>query len=275
MNKAKTNIIIEAENLLARINNNPDLLIVDLCSEKTWQQLHLPNAVHIRYADIVRSKPPVNGLLPDIEQFSRVLSRIGWHPEKNMVCYDDEGGGMAGRFIWTCHAYGIDNVQMLNGGINYWYKQQYPINNNSATITPVNVEIHYLGDNLCEADYIINKLGKLKIMDARSKEEYLGTKKYAARAGRIPGAVNFDWQKIMDTANQLKTHDFNELDQQIRSLWQERLNKDDEIIVYCQTHHRSALNYTLLKHLGYSNVKGYHGSWSDWGNRSDTPIETG
>ncbi len=275
MNKITDNIIIDAEYLLAQINNNHKLIIVDLCSEKTWQQLHLPGAVHIRYADIVRSKPPVNGLLPDIEQFRQVLSAIGWHPEKNMVCYDDEGGGMAGRFIWTCHAYGIENVQMLNGGINYWYKQKYPIDNKFTTLTPVNVEIRYLGNNLCEADYIMKNISKLKIMDARSKEEYQGTKKYAARAGRIPGAVHFDWLNIMDRQNHLKTRDFNELDQQICHLWQEKLNKDDEIIVYCQTHHRSALNYTLLKQLGYRNVKGYHGSWSDWGNRTDTPIESG
>jgi len=48
---------------------------------------------------------------------------------------------------------------------------------------------------------------------------------------------------------------------------------DKEIIVYCQTHHRSALSYVMLKHLGYERVRGYPGSWSEWGNRSDTPIE--
>jgi len=266
-------LIIEAEELLIQLSEQQKIQIVDLCSERTWQQVHISGATHIAYKDIVQSKPPVNGLLIDQNQFSQILSRIGWQADIPMVCYDDEGGGMAGRFIWTCHAYGINNVHLLNGGINYWYAKQFPMDNKASKLTSVIVEASYKGDNLCDADYIMRKLGKVKIMDARSQDEFIGTKKYAERAGHIPGAVHFDWMNIMNTKNHLKYHDFNELDQQIRSLWQNNVNKDDEIVVYCQTHHRSALNYTLLRHLGYSNVKGYHGSWSDWGNRTDTPIE--
>ena len=51
------------------------------------------------------------------------------------------------------------------------------------------------------------------------------------------------------------------------------ITPDKEIIAYCQTHHRSALSYVALKTLGYPNIKGYAGSWSEWGNDVNTPVE--
>ena len=58
-----------------------------------------------------------------------------------------------------------------------------------------------------------------------------------------------------------------------QQLDQAGITRDKEVIVYCQTHHRSAFSYVMLRALGYENVKGYPGSWSEWGNRDDTPVE--
>jgi len=264
-------LIIDAELLKQWLDNKKSkLIIVDICQAKTYQQIHLPNAIHINYSDFVTSKKPVNGLLPSKAQLEALLATISWTKDATVVCYDEEGGGMSGRFIWTCHAFGINNISMLNGGINYWYKNNFPCTQKHTQTLATTVSLQYDGKNVCDAQYIMSNLEHIKLMDARSIEEYTGTKNYAARAGKIPGAIHCEWTELMDQSQHLKTQDFAILTKKIESLG---FSKTDEIIVYCQTHHRSALNYTVLKQLGFNNVKGYEGSWSDWGNRTDTPIE--
>ena len=107
------------------------------------------------------------------------------------------------------------------------------------------------------------------VWDARSSEEYRGTRIFAQRGGHVPGAVNLDWLDTMDRANQLR----------LRTDMQELLDsrgivKSKSIITHCQTHHRSGLTYLIGKMLGY-NIRAYHGSWSEWGNDTNTPVETG
>ena len=272
MNKTShPDLIIEAELLNRWLKEDKEnLIIVDICQANTFQQVHIPNALHIEYNDFVSHAPPVNGLLPKQAQFEQLLSNLGWHSNTTIVCYDEEGGGMAGRFIWTCHAFGINNVHLLNGGLHYWYKNALPLSNELVTVKTTEVSLTYDGSNVANAEYIMENLNQLKIMDARSIGEYDGSKKYAARGGKIPNAIHYEWTEIMDKNAFLKTHPFKQLTADIEALG---FNKSDEIIVYCQTHHRSALNYSLLKQLGFNNVKGYEGSWSDWGNRDDTPID--
>ena len=106
------------------------------------------------------------------------------------------------------------------------------------------------------ADYVL--------VDVREVEEFA--------QGHIPGAVNMEWLLAMDQALNLRFKSPDEL----RALLAERhVTPDKEVIVYCHTHHRSAHTYMVLKSLGYERVRGYPGSWSDWGNAADTPVETG
>ena len=64
-----------------------------------------------------------------------------------------------------------------------------------------------------------------------------------------------------------------ELDQLLQILADIGVTPEREIITYCQTHHRSAHTYIVLRHLGFPKVRGYHGSWSDWGNNPELPVE--
>ena len=109
----------------------------------------------------------------------------------------------------------------------------------------------------------------IRITDARSPAEYNGEKLYAARGGHIPGAVNIEWTDFMDPGHNLRLRTIAEL----RSLLEEKgFGTDKTVVAYCHTHHRSAHTWFVLKYLGY-HARGYEGSWSDWGNREDTPIE--
>jgi thiosulfate/3-mercaptopyruvate sulfurtransferase len=85
-----------------------------------------------------------------------------------------------------------------------------------------------------------------------------------------PGAVNFDWVNAIDQTRNLRLKPAEVLKQTFSNLG---ATPDKEVIVYCQTHHRSAHTFIVLKSLGYPHVRGYPGSWSEWGNSPETPIE--
>ena len=110
----------------------------------------------------------------------------------------------------------------------------------------------------------------LVIWDCRSIDEYEGTRRNAARAGHIPGARHLDWLDLMDEQDHLK------LIKNAEALLQEHgIVRSKNIITHCQTHHRSGLTYMAARLLGFPRIRAYHGSWSEWGNQTDTPIETG
>jgi thiosulfate/3-mercaptopyruvate sulfurtransferase len=126
---------------------------------------------------------------------------------------------------------------------------------------------------IADADYILSRLNtdELALWDARSLNEYRGIARFAQFAGHIPGAANLDWFEIMDRQHNLRLKSAEELKGILTKLG---LSPDKEVVVYCQTHHRSSLAWFALKYLGYPRIKGYPGSWSDWGNRTDTPKAT-
>jgi thiosulfate/3-mercaptopyruvate sulfurtransferase len=125
-------------------------------------------------------------------------------------------------------------------------------------------------DPVATTGYIVERLGgtDLALWDARSWNEYSGISRFSRYPGHIPGAVNLDWLELMDRQRNLRL----KADEELKSrLFELGLGPDKEIVVYCQTHHRSSLAWFVLRYLGYRRCRGYPGSWSDWGNRDETP----
>lgn len=262
---------------LQSIQNNESLLIIDLSTPKQYQQAHIPGAVFIDYGHIVGMNRPYTGLLPEQDQFEHIINSLGITPNTHIVAYDEEGGGKAARLIWTLHAMNHDKASMLNGGLIAWYREKFPLTNEAVTSQPNATDQHYKVDFtlqpvVANTEYIKENLenANVGLLDARSIDEYMGQAKYAQKSGRIPGAKHFEWTQAMDESANYRLLDKETLQPMLDELG---LTQDKEIIVYCQSHHRSALSYLMLKYLGYEKVRGYPGSWSEWGNRTDTPIE--
>ena len=265
--------LIAEPQLLAQRLDDDNLIIVDLCKTEQYQQVHIPGAIHVDYRHIVAAKPPVMGLLPEMPQLQEIASHIGLTGDKRVIAYDEEGGGKASRLLWTLDAMGHQHIGLLNGGINAWLAEKLPI---ESTVNVANSQIEYpikiRESAIARKDYILQNIqnDSAAILDARSPYEYSGEKKFSERAGRIPGAVNMDWVLLIDRENHYKLQPVDK----IRALLTKRgITEEKEVIVYCQTHHRSALTYIVLKSLGYEKVRGYPGSWSEWGNLKDTPVE--
>lgn len=271
MSSTDLSLIVSPEQLETELNR-PDLVLVDLCKPEVFAQAHLPGAVHLDYKQIVGMQKPVMGLLPDADKFAAVLATIGATPDKVIVAYDDEGGGRAARFLWTLDVLGHQHFALLDGGIHAWAAQGRPLTQESYVPAHGHYDVSYGEQGVADRAYILAHLDDpaVQLVDTRTPEEFSGAKKLAEHAGHIPGAVNFNWTDALDLNNQLLLRDLSQLRETFGDLG---VTDDKEVIVYCQSHHRSAHTYIVLKQLGYRRIRGYPGAWSDWGNQPDIPIE--
>ncbi len=257
---------------LETLANEPSVVIVDLCKPKQYAQAHIPGAHHVNYPDILHAEKPVMGLLPSDDQFSTLVSSLGITADTLVVAYDDEGGGCASRFIWTLHVFGHMKASLLNGGLYSWANEGHATTQEIPENKASDYTLTNTGDYSVDSSYIMQHLDDqhTALLDARSLAEYNGEKKFAVKGGHIPGARHYEWTEAMDRTHNLRLLPHESIQTKLDQLG---LTKDKEVIVYCQTHHRSAFSYVMLRALGYEDVKAYPGSWSDWGNREDTPVE--
>jgi thiosulfate/3-mercaptopyruvate sulfurtransferase len=259
--------------LLEAITGAVGLVVLDLRSQEAYATGHIPGAISADYGDFIEAKPPAMGLLPDLGHLSQVLGTLGITPEHHVVTYDDEGGGRAGRVIWTLHALGHERCSLLNGGFHAWDGEDHPVEGGQVAHHGNRYEARL--DNpgvLATKEYIQSHLGSedLALLDTRSHAEFEGTDVRAARGGHIPGAINLNWTDAMDRTRRLRLLPDETLWALLESL---TVVPDKEVVVYCHTHHRSAHTYVMLKHLGFPRVRGYAGAWSEWGNDPNMPIE--
>ena len=112
--------ILEPETLAAKLAGHPETLLIHVASAAAYAAGHIEGAIHVAPAELVSGKAPATGQLPDLARLEALFSRIGYRADAPIVVYDDEGGGWAGRFIWTLDVIGHHDWFYLNGGIHAW-----------------------------------------------------------------------------------------------------------------------------------------------------------
>lgn len=264
-------LLIDAQ-ILEKHLNDENFLIVDLCKRETYKTHHIPGAVHFDYSHIVKVDKPVMGLVPEDEKLIEIFSSLGITQQTHVVAYDDEGGGKACRFMWTLELAGHEKLSLLNGGIFSWANSGLPLSSLESLPTPAKFKLDKNTSVLATLDYIQDNLenNQVQLLDARSVAEHRGSKAFALKGGHIPGAIHYEWTDAMDKNNNLCMLPIEEVE---RILLNKGFDKNNTIVAYCHSHHRSSYSYYVLKAVGFKNIKGYAGSWSEWGNHSDTEVE--
>ena len=263
-------LVIEPSDLAARLAA-PELILIDLTSANRYSEGHIPGA---RFVDPKRTQlglPPAPGLLPAKADLQTLFAELGHREDAVYVVYDDEGGGWAGRFIWLLDVIGHAHYHYLDGGLHAWLADALPLSQDVPAAHSGVLELVLHSEPTATCEYLQSRIGAsdLAIWDARSPAEYSGSKILAAKGGHIPGSINFEWTAGMDPARSLRIRE--DMQDTLSALG---ITADKEVITHCHTHHRSGFTYLVAKALGYPRVKGYAGSWSEWGNLAQTPVES-
>ncbi len=255
---------------LQNLLSEPNILIVDLCNDDLFSRKHIPGAVHVSVKELMNGGQPWPNKLPSPPQLSALFSRLGLTDDTHVVVYDDEGGGWAGRFIWTLDVIGHHKWSYLNGGFVAWHNEGFPMADEIPAPKALENEVKVNLDALVTTEEIMSHLeaGDLQIWDARSPAEYRGEKVMSDKAGHIPGAINCEWTSLIDNRRNMRIRE-----DALEHLTQLGILTDKPTVTHCQSHHRSGFTYMLGQILGFKNLRAYDGSWWEWGNRPDTPVE--
>jgi thiosulfate/3-mercaptopyruvate sulfurtransferase len=255
----------------AEVFSQKNVLAIDVRSLKTCIDGHIPGAVMLDYSQLLRSEGPATGMLPSIEQLSSLFSTLGLRHDTHVLAYDDDNGSHAARLLWTLESVGHQKYSLLNGGFAAWDEAAYPITDKPALPSPTIYSARLNPSTTADFDYLRVNITNpdTVILDTRSAAEFHGRDVRANNGGHIPNAIHFEWSSCVDLLDNGRLLDTETVSYRLNQLG---VTPDKEILVYCQSHHRSSHTYLVLKHLGYPRVRAYPGSWSEWGNRDNVPV---
>ncbi len=250
-------MLITSEELKRQLDNE-NTLIIDTRDWYSYREGHIPKAIDLDLFAFHFYITTNDGIEIFNKMMINLLSSVGVSYNKFIIFYDDISGILAARGLWLMHYFSHFNTAILDGGIREW-KKHYKLEKSINIPRPTNFKPQINNDVLARLDDVINT--KHTIIDARSREEYEGKIVRGARGGHIPNSINIDWNLNLD-GNKIKSKE------ELLKLYKGY----EDVICYCQGGYRAAHTYLVLKILGI-NAKVYLGSWYEYGNRLDLPIE--
>jgi thiosulfate/3-mercaptopyruvate sulfurtransferase len=269
MSYKNPHLIWSASELGQRLDE-PDLVVLDARTAEEFAAGHVPGArsLDIFGISLIDTRPdPLRAFLWIIEH---LIGARGVSPESRVVVYDRISGERAARIFWFLEYFGHGKVHVLDGGFEAWSAGGGPTSREAEPPRRAAFEARPVRDLLATADDVLSRLGRpdAAILDVRSAEENQATLIRSARGGRIPGAVHLEWKQSLSPDGTFKPA--SRLEARFLELG---VTPDREVIPYCQGGYRSAHTFLALRLLGYPRVRNYVGSWGEWGNREELPIE--
>ena len=268
---ANPHLLTTPRDLAAALKTDRKPLVIDLRPAENFAAGHIPGAVHLDLwgLSLVDTDPaPLKAFMWIVDH---LFNLRGVEASTPVVVYEENSGMRAARAFWFLEYFGHEHVQVLDGGLAAWTRGGLPVTTEADappkstwTGTPQPTKIATWRD-------VYDRLGRpaTAIIDTRSAGEYSGTTVRAKRGGAIPGAVHIEWTRNLDADGAFKPAD------DLRKMYEAAgVTPDKEVITYCQGGYRAAHAYLALRLLGYPNVRNYTGSWKEWGDREDLPVET-
>jgi thiosulfate/3-mercaptopyruvate sulfurtransferase len=245
-------------------------LVIDARPAERFARGQIRGAVHldlwgVRLIDT--SEAPLRAFMWMI---GHLFSQRGVVPERPVVVYDDTSGLRAARLFWFLAFLGHPNVRVLDGGLNAWVAAGLPLSTEPDAPTSSTWHGTAVAERLATWRDVAARLGKpdVAIVDTRSEDEYRGRLVRAKRGGAIPGAVHVEWTRNLTREGQYRPAG------ELAAMYAAAgVTPDREVITYCQGGYRAAHTYLALRLLGFPRVRNYTGSWKEWGDRDDLPVE--
>ncbi|MGO4732244.1 sulfurtransferase [Paenibacillus sp. 2KB_22] len=273
--------IVSMRWLLARMYE-PDVVIADCrfllgqpeAGRQAYEAGHIPGAVYLDLEKDLSSPVSAHGgrhPLPDPDMLANRLAKAGIGSNSRIVAYDDQGGMNASRLWWLLRYIGHEQVYIMDEGFSAWQNAKFPVTQDVPVQIPSSFEVNLQPQMLASVQDVqqASVTGSAVLIDSRDTRRYAGLEEpIDAKAGHIPGALNYFWKDVLDwdgrwTGTEVLEERFSKLD------------KDGAIIVYCGSGVSACPNVIALEEAGFSNVRLYSGSWSDWISYEGNPVAIG
>lgn len=263
----KADFLVDARWLAAH-RDDPDVIIVDTRSAKNYWTGHLSGARHFDPFPFHHYDTDERGAAEFKAQLEWIFSALGITTRKTVVFYEENSGMRAARCAWALEFMGHPAAMILDGGLGALTNEK--LTSGANPVVPECFDGTPRDEVAASRLYLLERIGRpeVQIFDVRSDAEYYGEKVRAKHSGAIPGAYHLDWTEALDAAGRFKSA------AELRSMYEGLgLEIDAEIIPYCHGGYRAAHAYFALRLAGYPTVRNYWGSWGEWGNRDDVPID--
>ena len=258
--------------------DDPNVRFVEVDVDTTaYEQSHIPGAVGWNWTSQL-----ADGIRRDIatrEEFSKLLSASGIGPDTTIVLYGDNNNWFAAWAYWQLKLYGHRDVRIVNGGRKFWLDNGLPLSTDVPSYEATGYQVPDVDPSLrAFRDDILPRIGdpSLALVDVRSPAEFNGEviappgmTETAQRAGHIPGASSIPWAQTVREDGTFKSKD------ELAALYEAKgITGDTDVIAYCRIGERSSHSWFVLHELlGFSRVRNYDGSWTEWGSMVGVPIE--
>jgi len=220
----------------------------------------------------------VRDIVP-VKKLEDLLGRTGIDNKTSIVLYGDNNNWFAAWAFWQLKMYGHDDVKIMDGGRKKWLAEGRELSTEKSAFKPATYRAKPADTSLraflTEVQQAI-AAKKAQLVDVRSPQEFTGEilappglPETCQRGGHIPGAKSIPWGKNCNEDGTFKSFD------ELKALYAAQgISGDQPIIAYCRIGERSSLTWFALRHLlGFSNVKNYDGSWTEWGNLVGAAVE--
>ncbi|MEX0994718.1 MAG: sulfurtransferase [Balneolaceae bacterium] len=274
----KTNKVLVTTEWAADHLNDDGVRFVEVdVNTKSYDSGHIPGAIGWNWKKQLQDQ--LRRTIASREDFENLLEKSGIGNDTTIVLYGDNNNWFAAWAYWLLKYYGHEDARILDGGRKKWEDEnreltteEPDVETGSYTISGVVEEYRAFRDDVAKT---IEGDG-FGLVDVRSPDEFTGKilappglNELSQRAGHIPGASNIPWSKAVNDDGTFKS------EEELKALYEgEGITPDKDIIAYCRIGERSAHSWFVLNELlEYPNVRNYDGSWTEWGNLIDAPIE--